>query len=63
MGIQITVLDWSRESRDVKGGVEYLSTTTTEHGTPAKHSAFECREKVCARATWWICNEFPDILN
>lgn len=50
MDFQITVLDWSRESRDRKGGVEYLSTTTTEHGTPANHSAFECRVKVCARA-------------
>lgn len=61
--IQITVLDWSMESRDLKGGVEYLSTTTTERRPRANHSAFECREKVCARATWWICKEFPDILN
>lgn len=39
--IQITVLDWSMESRDLKGGVEYLSTTTTERRPTIVHLSVE----------------------
>lgn len=39
--IQITVFDWSMESRDLKGGVEYLSTTTTERRPTIVHLSVE----------------------